>query len=103
MKLRQTRYVPKRRKNRLVRYLDIFMVIAAAALWLNRGRFNISVSDMLIVSGLVLFALVFSSANRHMEKDLRVEDEHIEKLRENIGKDNYNENVWFFDGGDEKN
>lgn len=100
MKLRQNRYVPKRNRYTLLKAMDMIMLAALAVMWLGRERFGIAFSDLLIMSGLLLLCAVPAALNRKKEKELRVEDEFLEKMRDEIGRENYSDASFFF--GDDK-
>ncbi len=97
MKLRESRYKPKRRRRTLIKILDTAMCIATAVLWFFHKEWGISAGDMLIITGLVVLAVTIASANRRVERGIKVSDEHIEKLRDEIGKDKFGDNSVFFD------
>lgn len=100
MKLRNERYVPRKRRYTLLRVLDMFMIVAVTAMWLSHERLGIAVSDLFIISGLVLFALIVSGINRKKNKELEVSDEFLEKMRNEIGNGDYGGGSIFFN--DEK-
>lgn len=100
MKLRQSRYVPKKNRYTLLKVLDIVMLAALAVMWLGRERLGIDLPDLLIISGFLLLGAVLAAFNRRKDKELRVEDEFLEKMRDEIGKENYSDTSFFF--GDDK-
>ena len=95
MKLRQTPYVSKKRKNNLLKILTPVLCLATAVLWFTKDKLGIDDSKLFILTGMALLVVSLSYMNRSKEKKLRVEDDHIQKIRDNMGKDNYNST--FFD------
>ncbi len=96
MKLRTTPYVPKKRKRTILKFLTLFICLCTGAMWLMRDILNIDVPTLCIFTGLALMAVSMAILNRKKENDIKVEDSHIEKLRENMGKDNFNDTSVFF-------
>lgn len=96
MKLRQNRYKPTRRKNRLLNFLSLFVCVAVVVMWVNSDNFGLDFGTMLIYTGLGLMVLSGMLLTRGREKQLKIEDEYLDKLREQIGKDDGN-SIFFDD------
>lgn len=97
MKLRQTRYTPKKRRNPLLKALMAVLVVILLVMWLNMDRFGVKFSDMLIATGIALILLSIANANRKMEKDIEISDKQLEEMRDKIGKDEYSTSAMYFD------
>ncbi|MGN0602394.1 MAG: hypothetical protein ACI4I2_00295 [Oscillospiraceae bacterium] len=97
MKLRQTRYTPKKRRNPLLKALMAILVVLLLVMWLNMDRFGFKFSDMLIATGIALILLSIANANRKMEKDIEISDKQLEEMRDKIGKDEYSTSSMYFD------
>lgn len=97
MKLRQTRYTPKKRRNPLLKALMAVLVVILLVMWLNMDRFGLKFSDMLIATGIVLILLSIANANRRMEKEIEISDKQLEEMRDKIGKDEYSTSSMYFD------
>lgn len=96
MKLRQNRFKPTRRKNRLLNLLSLFVCVSVVVMWVNSDSFGFDFGTMLIYTGLGLMVLSGMLLTRGREKQLKIEDEYLEKLREQIGKDDGN-SIFFDD------
>lgn len=97
MKLRTSRYVPKKRKNRLLDFLVVALLLSAAAMWIFRDRLEIELSTLCIYTGLMLLPAALWALNRRKERELRTEEKFLEKMRDEIGKDSYHDNLIFYD------
>ena len=96
MKLRQTRYTPKKRRNPLLKALTAVLVVILLVMWLNMSRFGFELSDMLIATGITLILLSIANANRKKEKEIEISDKQLEEMREKIGKDEYSTSTMYF-------
>lgn len=97
MKLRESRFVPKRRSNILLKILDTALCAGLVLMWFFHETLGISAADMFIISGLIIIAVIFASANSRTERKLKAAESHNEKLRDEIGKDKFGDNSVFFD------
>lgn len=97
MKLRQTRYTPKKRRNPLLKALTAVLVVILLVMWLNMDRFGFEFSDMLIATGIALILLSVANANRKKEKEIEISDKQLEEMRDKIGKDEYSTSSMYFD------
>ncbi|MGN1134897.1 MAG: hypothetical protein ACI4SF_01620 [Oscillospiraceae bacterium] len=97
MKLRQTRYTPKKKRNPLLKALMSILIVLLLVMWLNMERFGFEFSDMLIATGIALILLSIANANRKMEKDIEISDKQLEEMRDKIGKDEYSTSSMYFD------
>ena len=96
MKLRHNRYKPLRPKNRLLNLLSLFVCVSVVVMWVNSDNFGLDFGTMLIYTGLGLMVLSGMLLTRGREKQLKIEDEYLDKLREQIGKDDGN-SIFFDD------
>ena len=97
MKLRQTRYTPKKRRNPLLTALMAVLVVILLVMWLNMDRFGLEFSDMLIATGIALLLLSIASTNRKKEKEIEISDKQLEEMRDKIGKHEYSTSAMYFD------
>ncbi|MBQ8826845.1 MAG: hypothetical protein IJ007_07120 [Oscillospiraceae bacterium] len=96
MKLRNTRYKSKPKKNYILKGLDILLCICTVIMWISREGLGIETSDMLIMTGFTVFVVSMAQLNRHAERKNRRHDEHADKLRDEIGTENYKDASVFF-------
>jgi|GEM_PF-4870902 len=101
MKLRETRYMPKKRRNPLLKAMTAVLVIFVLAMWLNMERFGLELSDMFIASGIALGVLSLTMINRNKEKEVDLSDKQVLEMRDKIGKDEYSTSSMFYDDKDE--
>lgn len=101
MKLRETRYMPKKRRNPLLKAMTAVLVIFVLAMWLNMERFGLELSDMFIASGIALGVLSLTMINRNKEKEVDLSDKQVLEMRDKIGKDEYSTSLMFYDDKDE--
>ena len=96
MKLRHNRYKPSRPKNRLLNLLSLFVCVSVVVMWINSDNVGLDFGTMLIYTGLGLMVLSGMLLPCGREKQLKLEDEYLDKLREQIGKDDGN-SIFFDD------
>lgn len=101
MKLRETRYMPKKRRNPLLKAMTAVLVIFVLVMWLNMERFGLELSDMFIASGIALGVLSLTMINRNKEKEVDLSDKQVLEMRDKIGKDEYSTSSMFYDDKDE--
>lgn len=101
MKLRETRYMPKKRRNPLLKAMTAVLVIFVLAMWLNMERFGLELSDMFIASGIALGVLSLTMINRNKEKEVDLSDKQVLEMRDKIGKDEYSTSSMFYSDKDE--
>lgn len=101
MKLRETRYMPKKRRNPLLKAMTAVLVIFVLAMWLNKERFGLELSDMFIASGIALGVLSLTMINRNKEKEVDLSDKQVLEMRDKIGKDEYSTSSMFYSDKDE--
>ena len=97
MRLRTSRYVPKKQKNRLLDVLVTALLLSAVGMWIFRERLGLDVSSLCIYTGIMLIPVSFMSINKSKEKELHADDKQLEKMRDEIGKDSYHDNSIFYD------
>ena len=64
-------------------------------MWIFRDQFDIERGDLLIMSGIAVLLVTLSINSRQSEKRLRIDDETLRKIQEDIGKDDYNNDIYF--------
>ena len=96
MKLRETRFRSVQKKNHLLRAFELLLCAGTAMMWLVRERFGIENSDMMIMTGRALLVASVSMLNRNAERKNRLGNVHIDKLRDEIGTEDYKTSAAFF-------
>ena len=51
--------------------------------------------DLMIMAGISLLLLTFLIQGRRAEKNLKIRDRELMKIREECGKDDYNTDIYF--------
>ncbi len=90
-------YSPKERPSRLLRISSLLFAAGTAVLWIFGRDFGLSTGDLLIMTGFALFLITFSVNGRRAEKKSRELDKAVMKLRDECGKGDYNNDI-FYDG-----
>lgn len=88
-------YKPKERPARLLRISTLLFALGTMVMWLVGERFGLSTGDMLIMSGIAVLLLSCSINSRHAEKLSREQQDAIMKMREECGKGDYNNDIFF--------
>lgn len=96
MKLRQTRYTPKKRRNPMLTALMAVLIVLLLSMWLNKSRFGLNTGDLLIATGVVVLVFSIANANKKKEKEIAVSDKQLEEMRDKIGKDEYSTSTIYF-------
>ena len=96
MKLRQTRYTPKKRRNPMLTALMAVLIVLLISMWLNKSRFGLNTGDLLIATGVVVLVFSIANANKKKEKEIAVSDKQLEEMRDKIGKDEYSTSTIYF-------
>ncbi len=86
-------YVPKERKNILLRISGWLFCIGTAVMWVTRDRFGFEQGDLLIMSGVAVLLLTLSLSGARAERKAKAESEAIKRLRENGRSDDYNSDI----------
>lgn len=102
MKLRQTRYTPKKKRNPMLTAIMAILALSLIVMWLNKSRFGLGTGDMLIATGAVLIVFSIANMNRKTEKDIAISDKQLEEMRDKIGKDEYTTSTIYFDNNDKE-
>ena len=90
-------YTPKERPSRLLRISSLLFAAGTIGLWIFGSRFGLSTGDLLIMSGIAVLLLTCSINGRRAEKKAKEQNQALMQMRENCGKDNYNNDIFYND------
>ena len=96
MKLRETRFRSVQKKNHLLRAFELLLCAGTVLMWISRESLGLESGDMMIMTGFTLFVASMSLINRRAERKNRIADTHIDKLRDEIGTEDYKTSAAFF-------
>lgn len=88
-------YTPKERPSRLLRVSSILFAVGTIILWIVGSKIGISTGDMLIMTGIAVLLLTCSINGRRAEKKSKEYSETILKMREECGKGDYNNDIFY--------
>lgn len=88
-------YVPKERRPILLRSCSILFCAGTLLLWIFREKYSIETGDLMIMSGISILLLTCLMQGRRAEKQLKISDRELMKMREECGKDDYNTDIYF--------
>lgn len=92
---REKFYVPKERRSVMLKSCSILFCAGTVVLWIFHEKYGIEKGDMMIMSGIALLLLTLLLQNRRAEKQLKISDKELMKMREECGKDDYNTDIYF--------
>lgn len=95
MRHREKRFESKFKPSKLLKFMSMLLFIVVVLLWIFRKKLGIDIPDMLILTGIILFIINLSIINRRKNRRINVSDELLKKNRDSIGKNNYNNDVFF--------
>lgn len=88
-------YMPKERRSVLLRVCSWLFTAGTCMLWIFKDNFDIERGDLLIMSGIAVLLVTLSMNSRQTEKRLKIDDETLRKIQEEIGKDDYNNDIYY--------
>ena len=88
-------YVPKQRRSVLLRVCSWLFTAGTCLMWIFRDKFEIEQGDLLIMSGIAVLLVTLSMNSRRSEKRLKIDDETLRKIQEDIGKSDYNNDIYY--------
>lgn len=88
-------YTPKERRPIILRSCSILFCAGTILLCIFRDKIGIEKGDLMIMAGISLLLLTCLMQGRRAEKQLKISDEELRKMREEIGKDDYNTDIYF--------
>lgn len=89
-------YKPKMQKNPLLIGTAVISAAAAAGLWYFRERLELSVSDMLMLSGVALLVILLTIRDILTKKENFLEAEALKKQRDDMDNEDFSDNSIFF-------
>lgn len=92
---REKFYAPKERRSVMLKSCSILFCAGTVILWIFHEKYGIEKGDMMIMSGIALLLLTLLLQNRRAEKQLKISDKELMKMREECGKDDYNTDIYF--------
>ena len=92
---RKSFYMPKERRSVLLRVCSWLFTAGTCLMWIFRDKFEIERGDLLIMSGIAVLLVTLSMNSKQYEKRLRIDDETLRKIQEEIGKDDYNSDIYY--------
>ncbi|MCH5350188.1 MAG: hypothetical protein J1E40_12745 [Oscillospiraceae bacterium] len=93
---RKPLYIPKERRSVLLRVCSWLFTAGTCLMWIFKDKFEIQRGDLLIMSGIAVLLVTLSMNSKQSERRLRIDDETLRKIQEEIGKDNYNNNDIYY-------
>lgn len=88
-------YVPKERRPIILRSCSILFCAGTLLLCVFHEKIGMEKGDLLIMSGISLLLLTFLIQGKRAEKQLKISDRELMKMREEVGKDDYNTDIYF--------
>lgn len=92
---RKAFYMPKERRAVLLRICSWLFTAGTCLMWIFKDNFEIERGDLLIMSGIAVLLVTLSMTSRRAEKRLRIDDETLRKIQEDIGKSDYNNDIYY--------
>lgn len=87
--------MPKERKSVLLRVSGILFCFGTLVMWVFGSNLEIEQGDLLIMSGIAILLATLSINGARAERKNRDYSETIKKIREETGKDNYNNDIFY--------
>ncbi|MBR4096251.1 MAG: hypothetical protein IKK42_02980 [Oscillospiraceae bacterium] len=88
-------YTPKERPARLLRISSLLFAAGTIALWLFGEKLGLEKGDLLIMSGIAVLLLTCSINGRRAEKLAKVQEKEFLEMREECGKGDYNNDIFY--------
>lgn len=96
MKLRETRFRSVEKRNPVLKGMEILLYVCTAVMWLTRDGLGLGTGDMLVMTGFTVFVASMSLINGSFRRRNRKGDGHIDRLRDEIGTEDYKSAGMFF-------
>ena len=64
-------------------------------MWIFKDKLEIERGDLLIMTGIAVLLVTLSMNSRQSEKRLKIDDETLRKIQEDIGKGDYNNDIYY--------
>ncbi len=90
-------YKPKERPPRLLRISSLLFAAGTIMLWIFGRDIGLSTGNLLIMSGIAVLLLTCSINGIRAEKKARKQSEAVMKMREECGKGDYNNDIFYDD------
>ncbi len=88
-------YTPKKRSSALLRISSLLFAAGTIIMWLVGEKFGIPNGNLLIMSGIAVLLLTFCVIGKRAEKKSEEYSETIRKIREECGKGDYNNDIFY--------
>lgn len=88
-------YTPKPRRAVLSRVCGWIFCFGTALMWVLRSKFGIETGDLLIMTGLAVLTASLSLNGIKAEKKCEAQSNELERIREECGKGDYNNDIFF--------
>ena len=88
-------YMPKERRSVLLRVCSWLFTAGTCLLWIFKDKLEIERGDLLIMSGIAVLLVTLSMNSRNAEKRLKIDDETLQKIQEEIGTSDYNNDIYY--------
>lgn len=85
------------KKNPLLIGSSAVSAAAAAALWYFKEELSLSVSDLLMLSGIALFILLLTVRDILKKKEYFLKASELKKQREDMADEDFSDNSIFYD------
>ncbi len=88
-------YTPKERRPIILRSCSILFCAGTLLLCIFHEKIGMEKGDMLIMAGISLLLITCLIQGRRVEKQLKISEKELLKMREECGKDDYNTDIYF--------
>lgn len=88
-------YTPRERRPIILRSCSILFCAGTLLLCIFHEKIGMEKGDLMIMAGISLLLLTFLIQGRRAEKNLKISDRELMKMREECGKDDYNTDIYF--------
>ena len=92
---RKAFYMPKERRAVLLRICSWLFTAGTCLLWIFKDNFDLERGDLLIMSGIAVLLVTLSINSKITEKRLKIDDETLRKIQEEIGISDYNNDIYY--------
>lgn len=88
-------YTPKERRPIILRSCSILFCAGTLLLCIFHEKIGMEKGDLLIMAGISLLLLTCLMQGRRSEKQLKISEKELLKMHEEVGKDDYNTDIYF--------
>ncbi len=93
--LKRSLFTSKKRQPLLLTLGGGIFILGVLLLWIFSERLGLELSDLLLMTGLALILFSLSVSSKRTEKKIRQQEEDLRKIREQCGKGDYNNDIFY--------